>query len=807
MLPTISLITSTAQDESVSLGWVLSQERPGVEVLLMQSPPEGAVDFSHQLRSALAQATGELFIWLEPGVSFLTGDWLEDIHRLWREACADLVGIRGLSELSVHTLGQSHRQEALQLTRVIGGGQRANTAARRTPVIESVLALGPGVIMGRTTQMRHNLEHYGVVFRSDNVISFSLLSQLFAHMRLAVIDGLPVVEEHPPVHWATMDQLRRAVGFLPLNRQALSVWRRNLEALLRVQPELVRWLCDAAVETRWHRIDQRRPDTLRLVRESVDALVTDTAMTVAKGETVWMLGAGAGTTIGKVLTIPGTRLHLVEPDAALLCHLLTRHDWSIDLLEQRLRLHALDTSHPVWQQVTGRQLVAEFQRGMDESAATVSLRHGGSFYLHESPLLELERALQRTWFRTRELKALASTTPASFDVTVVSPRCAIFNELAQSFHDLGYRTRLLVVPDGGQVSRWEQTRQWAASLLQQRSHLTVFRNRSLLESDTWQEPVPLVLPDHDAWVSWWWDVPNVASIIDQQLPAQQRPALGFARDLLDLLPRGSRWLPPAARPSFCCDDPAPERQSMRISFVGQSRWTAIRTHLAILRDLLSPHIPGGRATTEAWQWRRSALELLDILSRDAADAEHAIESLATFSSKQAYFLGYLWRMATTGLFRMAAIELLYAHGQPVDIFGDGEWVESGLVPREHFRGAAPVSELRNIYRDSRINLNLNFMQVSSTLNPKVLDISACNGFVLTDERDEMRVLFPEAAVRPLAFDQLAQLPPLVERALASDTREAAFRAGEWVRQHHSLTHRALWLAEQFGLGLPPRLTR
>ena len=69
----------------------------------------------------------------------------------------------------------------------------------------------------------------------------------------------------------------------------------------------------------------------------------------------------------------------------------------------------------------------------------------------------------------------------------------------------------------------------------------------------------------------------------------------------------------------------------------------------------------------------------------------------------------------------------------------------------------------------------------------------------------MSTLFPEAGLRPLAFDRLAQLPPLVEHALTMDTREAAFRTGQWVRQHHTLTHRALWLAEHYGLGLPPRL--
>ncbi len=246
---------------------------------------------------------------------------------------------------------------------------------------------------------------------------------------------------------------------------------------------------------------------------------------------------------------------------------------------------------------------------------------------------------------------------------------------------------------------------------------------------------------------------------------------------------------------------------MVLSFVGQSRWTVVRTQLAILRDLLSPHLPSGRLMTEQWYWRDSAITLMEVLARDAADAEHAIESLSTFSSRQGYFLGYLWRMVMTGVFRLAAIELLFARGLPVAVFGDEEWVESGLVPRQWFRGPAKPQELKGVYRDSRINLNLNFMQVSSTLNPKVLDISACNGFALTDHRPELELLFPSTGMQPLSFDRLAQLPLLVERALQMDTREAGLRCGQWVRSHHTLTHRAIWLAEQFGLGAPPILRR
>lgn len=148
---------------------------------------------------------------------------------------------------------------------------------------------------------------------------------------------------------------------------------------------------------------------------------------------------------------------------------------------------------------------------------------------------------------------------------------------------------------------------------------------------------------------------------------------------------------------------------------------------------------------------------------------------------------------------MAAIELLVREGAPLAVFGDGEWLVSGIVPEKNFAGMVQVNELPGLYRQSRINLNLNFMQVSSTVNPKVLDISACNGMVLTDYRQELDDLYPHVEARPASFDRLEALPDAVRGLLQADTGHWGAQCGAWVRAHHTMQQRAAWLADRYRL--------
>lgn len=796
MTPKITLISHSEHPESDSaVRWLLAQESPAVQVILLQGPAD---TIGYRFSQVLPHVKGELFCWLEPGCEIQHPQWLDYLYDVWRNAHVDLLGVRGMAEISLHTLQAQRGHEAVQLSRVIGGS-RASTPSSQELRVEPVLALGPGMLMGQVSTVLPWVEGAGSLLQANNVITFTLQSRLFAGMRLGVVPNFPLYEKNLPVDWATYDQLKSVAGFLPLSREGFDTWHRNLAALSALQPDIVSWLVEESARSRWTRFESRGKDRLLLRGGSLDAIVADVFINARGGDTWWMLGAGTGKAIEDAISNHNTCLQVLEPDAALLCHLLSRYDWSNAIRERRLRLHAWDVKHPLWKQLSARRLLAHFQSELEESNRPVYFTTGGSFYLNEDLLKDVERGLHRLWMRMRECRHWKETRRQPFDVTVVSPQCAIFKDLAECFHRMGFNTRLLNVSDGSAPLSWQKDSQHALNLLQNGSALTVFRNRTLLESDNWLEPMPISPHESDAWVNWWWDVPNIATQIEQTVHSQSAPALGFARDMLGCLPEGSEWLPPAARMQFCLPEPAPEEKRYEVSFVGQSRWNLVRTQLAILRALAPDYIPSGKTLCENWRWQGSAVALHEQLKQDEPWMEMAIDRLAHGAPAKAYYLEYVWRMVVTGVFRMAAIEVLIREGIPVSVFGDGEWLISGIVPEKHFAGPIQAGDLTSLYRDSRINLNLNFMQVSSTVNPKVLDISACNGVVLTDYRPELDVLFPYPEQRPASFDSLENLPCRIQQLMSADTRRLGERCGEWVRSRHTMQDRAAWLADRYQL--------
>lgn len=796
MIPKISLIShSVSPENDPSLRWLLAQESPAVQVIILHGP---SATFSDSLAQALPHVQGELFCWMEPGSEFQIPDWLPHLYEVWCGAEVDLLGIRGMADITLHTLHAYQGEEAVQLSRVIGGS-RVNVVGAHPLSVESVLALGPGMVMGSVQRLLPWMAGLGTLLKPDNVMTFSLLSRLFAGLRLGVVQGFPILERQPLQAWATFEQLRGVAGFLPLNLSGFDSWSRNLAALNEVQPDTVTWLAEASVKTRWSRFDSRACGRLMLRGGDLDAIVVDVFMQAQPGDTWWVLGAGAGGALDQVMKIPNTRVEVLEPEAALLCHLLSRFDWSNAIRQGRMRFHDWDTQHPLWKQISARKLLSAFQTVLEETDRPAYFTSGGSYYLNENALKEVEKTLHRLWFRLREGSQWKANRKLIYDVTVVSPQCAIFKDLATCFHQMGYRTRLLNVSDGKVPITWQKSSQQILDLLKNGSDLTVFRNRSLLESENWQDPTSIAPDAKDQWVSWWWDVPNISSMLEQTVPSQATPALGFAKAMLNSLPYGSDWLPAGARMPFCMPEPATEDYHYPLSFVGQSRWNHIRTQLAILRALMPDYMSSGATLSEEWRWKGSAIELLTQLEEDSPWVDQVILRLGEASPAKGYYLDYVWRMAYSGTFRMAAIELLILENLPVTVFGDAEWLTSGIVTEKHFAGVIAPKDLPVLYRNSKINLNLNFMQVSSTVNPKVLDISACNGFVLTDFREEVNDLFPLANSRPVTFQSLEELPALVDKLLQEDTRVMAARSGEWVRSRHTMQHRAAWLADRYKL--------
>lgn len=94
--------------------------------------------------------------------------------------------------------------------------------------------------------------------------------------------------------------------------------------------------------------------------------------------------------------------------------------------------------------------------------------------------------------------------------------------------------------------------------------------------------------------------------------------------------------------------------------------------------------------------------------------------------------------------RERTLRKLADSGVVIDIFGDDIWLE---LKHEniHFHGFADNrKDCPNIYRSSKINLNITNEQLFTSLPLRVFDVGACSGFLLCDYQEDASTLFDES---------------------------------------------------------------
>jgi hypothetical protein len=521
-----------------------------------------------------------------------------------------------------------------------------------------------------------------------------------------------------------------------------------------------------------------------------------------RGEnTVVLFGLGDGSKLLELLKRPSISVVVVECEVKDCLALLHGYDFSEALASDRLHLFMAQTASPISREISLREGVSELlellhQPGRNTYFAappTTEPPDHSDFYTALSQGVEDAE-------RTMTEFAAALAPDAAFDVTVVSPCCVIFDDLARCFHRLGLKVQLLRVPDQPGIWTETQLRSAQLSLVRAPSRLLVTRNRTLLEPERatdYPQPEALI-PGERA--MWWWDVPNVATYINLRYPHGDARAFGFARDILPLLPQGAEWLPPGARMSFVDAGMQPEpEQDIDLSFVGQSRLENLYVNLKHLKHVLGELGAKAPALGKDLERNHGYVQLYNYVSRHREEILGTIASRSAAFPAHAYFLRYLFEMVMTGVFRIAAIEYLLKHGIDVALYGDDDWLKVPGVTAKHFKGICAPESLPLLYRRSRINLNLNFMQVSSTINPKVLDIAAAGAVALTDYRPELELLYPDPAARPFAFRTLEQMAEKIAVLGKFDLTHHRHAVRAHTCAHHTLQHRAEWLARHFNL--------
>lgn len=571
-----------------------------------------------------------------------------------------------------------------------------------------------------------------------------------------------------------------------MTEQGLSTWQRNLVALERADPMLARRL-DERPWGVWRTFERTPLGEIAASDGSSTWIVRDVPLAPAPDFSLGVLpGIGTGDTVDGLLRA-GHRVVVLEPEACLVRWLLHHFDWSEAIHAATLRIRVPNFTTPEFVELSLLESGAELQGIMESEAPQVGEVDPG--HPRAQILRELVLAARLPGELSRRVQGWPSVKqPPAVDIAILSPNCLIFDDLARAFEEQGVSTKLIHVTD--QPRAWSRTR-WlhaARELRDAAPRFIIARNRTLLETANPRERLDLQRALPAPVIRWWWDVPNVASHLEEW-QAPSTPGYAFARGILEKLPPGNRWLPPAARSVFAQVplEAGRQRQAV-ILFVGQSRLDPLRSHV----NALANNLAGGAGAdlAAAVNRTRSMSELHDALRAAESDCAEAIHRLRPALPAHAYYLDYLLAMSVTAAFRLAAIERLVRAGLALVVHGDDGWLRSGAVAAEQFRGLVHPDRLAELYASVRLNLNLNFMQVSTTVNPRVLDIVAAGGGVLTDRRPELAELFPDPAARPATFEHLDDLVDRAADLLRRGSSDTPLAAAQVVRARHLTRHRA-----------------
>jgi len=139
-------------------------------------------------------------------------------------------------------------------------------------------------------------------------------------------------------------------------------------------------------------------------------------------------------------------------------------------------------------------------------------------------------------------------------------------------------------------------------------------------------------------------------------------------------------------------------------------------------------------------------------------------------------------------YRRAAVETLLGRG--IVVFGNSEWQTAGLPGLTCREPVEYGSALADVYAASLINLNVTNSHLRNAVNQRVFDVPAAGGFVLTDYRKELDVLF-EPDREMACFHTLDELQSQVDRYTADvRARETLInRARRRVLSEHTWTYR------------------
>ncbi len=150
-----------------------------------------------------------------------------------------------------------------------------------------------------------------------------------------------------------------------------------------------------------------------------------------------------------------------------------------------------------------------------------------------------------------------------------------------------------------------------------------------------------------------------------------------------------------------------------------------------------------------------------------------------------WMIGYLYR-------RDAVVALAHAYGTRFTVFGDPYW-QKFIDQRRVSTEACYYTNLFRYYATTRINLNLNRIQIRTSFTQRVFDTKACGGFLLTEKRAENgNVFITEGPDREIVeFESIAHCKELIDYFLIheDERKTIAKRGRDKILANHTYDNR------------------
>lgn len=156
-------------------------------------------------------------------------------------------------------------------------------------------------------------------------------------------------------------------------------------------------------------------------------------------------------------------------------------------------------------------------------------------------------------------------------------------------------------------------------------------------------------------------------------------------------------------------------------------------------------------------------------------------------------------LEATRRYRWKAIRALSE--MQIDVFGDEDWINVDSANDGDFLLSPSSSNLRwhptvdyyrelpEVYAATEVNLNFSHFQMPTGVNQRVFDAPLSGGFLLTDKREDLEVLFK--ADEYAVFDSLDEISEKVKFFKRQDglKRSIADAAAEHILKEHTYEHR------------------